>query len=122
MKYEEHAPPLELRGFVECIWTLSGTVDVGAVEPERVLPDGCMELIFHRGDPFRRSTDPLLGPEIQPRAFVVGQMMEPVFLVPSNRVSVIAVRFHPGGASAFFQMPIRELTGRFISLGEVWGA
>ena len=74
-----------------------------------------MELIFHRGEPFRR-----LG-ELQPHCFVVGQMIEPAFLQVSTRIEVVGIRFHPGGAYPFLMIPMHELTHRFISVADVWG-
>ena len=88
---------------------------------EAVLPDGCMELIFHRGDPFTRFLDTTCE-ERQSHSFVVGQMESPAFLRLSKRVDVLGVRFHPGGAHPFFPTPLHEVSGRFIALDEVWGA
>jgi AraC-like DNA-binding protein len=115
MKYTESRPSAILQPFIECIWTLNGTAPEVDAQPERILPDGCMELIFHRGEPFRR-----LG-ELQPHCFVVGQMIEPAFLQVSTRIEVVGIRFHPGGAYLFLMIPMHELTHRFISMAEVWG-
>ena len=115
MKYTERSPSAILQPFVECIWTLNGAAREVDSQPERILPDGCMELIFHRGEPFRR------GGQLQPYCFVVGQMIEPAFLHVSTRIEVVGVRFHPGGAYPFLMIPMHELTHRFISMAEVWG-
>ena len=115
MKYTERSPSAILQPFVECIWTLNGAPREVLTQPERILPDGCMELIFHRGEPFRR-----LG-ELQPHCFVVGQMIAPAFLQVSTRVEVVGIRFRPGGAYPFLMIPMHQLTHRFISLAEVWG-
>jgi len=115
MKYTERRPSAILQPFVECIWTLNGAAREVAIQPEGILPDGCMELILHRGTPFRRRG------ELQSHCFIVGQMIDPVFLQVSTRIEVIGVRFHPGGAYPFLMIPMHELTHRFISLAEVWG-
>jgi len=115
MKYKELRPSAILQPFVECIWTLNGTAREAATQPERILPDGCLELIFHRGKPFRRRG------ELQPHCFVVGQMIEPAFLQASTLIEVVGVRFHSGGAYPFFMIPMHELTHRFVSVAEVWG-
>ena len=44
------APPPELQPFIRCFWSLRGEADG---EPERILPDGTFELVFHRTAPFR---------------------------------------------------------------------
>jgi AraC-like DNA-binding protein len=115
MRYRERRPSAILQPFVECIWTLNGPAREVVAQPERILPDGCMELIFHRGKPFRRRG------ELQPHCFVVGQMIEPAFLQVSTRIEVVGIRFHPGGAYPFLMFPMHELTHRFISVAEVWG-
>src|SRR5262245_34076426 len=116
MNYAEHVPPLKLQPFVECLWTLVGISQSGQSECQRILPDGCMELIFHRGEPFRRFH------QVQPRSFIVGQMTAPVFVQASSRTEVLGIRFHPGGAYPFLAIPMRELAGQFVSICEIWNA
>lgn len=121
MKYQEFPPPPALQPFIECFWLLQGKPPGMHSQREAVLPDGCMELIFHRGDPFTRFLDAACE-ERQSHSFVVGQMESPAFLRLSKRVNVLGVRFHPGGAHPFFPTPLHEISGRFIALDEVWGA
>jgi AraC-like DNA-binding protein len=115
MIYREYRPALHLRPFVECIWSLAGKIASPVAEPERILPDGCMELVIHRGEPFRRD-----GIR-QPRSFVVGQMMTPAFVTMTGTIDVIAVRFQPGGAHPFFNVALRELSNRFVTPDLTWG-
>jgi len=115
MTYTESRPPAILQPFVECIWTLSGAASEAVGQPERILPDGCIELIFHRGDRFRRLD------QLQPHCFVVGQMVEPAFVQMSSRIEVVGIRFHPGGTYPFFAFPMHELSHRFIPVAEIWG-
>src|SRR5215470_10581620 len=116
MIYREYRPALHLRPFVECIWSLAGQTASRAGEPERILPDGCMELVIHRGEPFRRDGI------TQPRSFVVGQMMSPAFVTMTGMIDVIGVRFQPAGAHPFFNVALRELSNRFVTPDLVWGA
>ena len=51
MRYREFTPTVSLRSFVECFWTLEGDGSPGP-SPERILPDGCIELILNFGDRF----------------------------------------------------------------------
>lgn len=121
MKYQELSPSPALQPFIECFWLLQGTPPRGQSQTEAILPDGCMELIFHRGEPFTRFLD-ATREEKQSQSFVVGQMESPASLRLSNRVDVLGVRFHPGGAHPFFPQPLSEISGRFLSLEEIWGA
>jgi len=48
LRYVEHRPPPPLDLGVECVWL----AESDATEPraiERILPDGCLELIVHLG-------------------------------------------------------------------------
>lgn len=56
MKYSEHRPSPALAKYLEVIWFVSEDKDTAPAPnlSERVLPDGCIEWIFHLGAPFRR--------------------------------------------------------------------
>jgi hypothetical protein len=51
--YVEHRPRPELRPHVECLW-LASDPRARRRAPERVVPDGCPELIVHLLDRFAR--------------------------------------------------------------------
>ncbi|CAL9562415.1 hypothetical protein SUDANB58_04668 [Streptomyces sp. enrichment culture] len=82
------------------VWTNapSGT---GAV---RVLPDGCMDLLWHEGRLL------VAGPDT--RAHVVEG-------VPGRWAGV---RFHPGTAPALLGVPAHELRDRRVDLADLWPA
>ena len=104
--YREHRPSLALAGSVACFWTLSGD-DEG---PSRILPDGCMDLLFD-----------LTGREA---ASVVGTMTE-ALISPARggRIEILGVRFRPGEASRFLgAASARELRDQLVPLSDVWGA
>ena len=67
MYYEEFLPPAQLRAFIKCFWVLEAEHPPQQPAFDKVLPDGCMELIFHFGDPYKQ----LKGKTetIQPKAF-----------------------------------------------------
>ena len=60
VEYREWVPVPALSGHIEAIWSLSGGAIPGA-GPQRILPDGCSELILNFGDPVEqvRGTDRL---------------------------------------------------------------
>ena len=43
----------DLAPFVKCMWSLVSYGPMSAGPRERILPDSCVELVFHFGDPFR---------------------------------------------------------------------
>jgi hypothetical protein len=87
---------------------------------QRILPDGCIELIFHYGDGFDQYHDNSVIS--QPRSFVFGQISQFIEIAPPGRVGIIAVRFHPCGAQPFLRVPTMELAGRATELDEVFGS
>ncbi|MDB4949750.1 MAG: Helix-turn-helix, AraC protein [Gemmatimonadetes bacterium] len=115
--YAEHAPPPRLAPLVECVWTSAGSVPAGGVFESRVLPDGCMDVIFDLRDS-RGGSDPDRGP----RSYVVGAMRTPLHVRMAGSVDLLGVRFRPGGATPFVDAPAGELTDRSVGLDALWGA
>lgn len=120
MRYEEFRPAEPLARYVKCLWVLEGAAEPSA-DPERILPDGCTEIVFHLADPFdQHRTDGTS--ERQPLALLVGQMRGHLIIKPTGQVRVMGVRFWPGGAYPFLVLPQHEIAGQVISLDAVWGA
>ncbi|MGH9836318.1 MAG: DUF6597 domain-containing transcriptional factor [Blastocatellia bacterium] len=121
MRYHEFqcAPPLSKN--VECLWLLEGNDWRESSTPERLLPDGCVELILNFGDLFREHKEAGRS-ELQPSRFVVGQMTRPVLVSPTGPVQLLGIRFAPGGTLPFFPVPPGELTNRIAPLADVAGA
>lgn len=116
VQYVEHEPGPALRGRAR-FWRLSGAGPAREAQFEPVLPDGCVELIVHLGDPFAIERDGRR--ELQPRALLAGPGTAPVRLAPTGRVDVIGVRLEAGAASAFVEAPVRELVDRLPELDSV---
>lgn len=108
MEYREHAPPPALQPFVQCIWTLRDTAEPGP--PQRILPDGSVELVLHLGDAFQRH-DPDGRVHRQPWALVVGDVARPMMLASPRVVDLVAVRFRPGMAGGVLGVPAGALAG-----------
>jgi len=119
MRYSEIKPTARLRPFVECFWTLEGNGSVDASPAERILPDGCVELILNFGDRFLQHFDG--ERELQPRNFLVGQMTGPILISPCGAVELLGVRFQPGGTRPFLDVPAHEVTDRVVDLGGLSG-
>ena len=113
MRYTEFAPNPPLNRHVECFWTLEGKTN-SFPQTERILPDGCVELILNFGDSF--SQHEAERQHVQPRHFLVGQMTGPVLISPTGVVELIGIRFHPGGTVPFLQIPLHEITDQVVEL------
>ncbi|MCI0691174.1 helix-turn-helix domain-containing protein [candidate division KSB1 bacterium] len=119
MRYRAIPPSPYLAKYIECFWTLESGGKSSATSPERILPDGCVELIFNLADSFKRYHSNRVV-EIQPQTLVAGQMRRYAMIEPAGRVKLFGVRFHPGGAYPFFQFPLSELTDQIIGFDSVW--
>jgi hypothetical protein len=118
VRYRELPPSPGLSRIVDCYWFLEE--DAGPLEAaEPVLPDGCIEMVFHLEGRFRSSLDPS---RLQPEALVVGQLTRPFHLSATDRVHTFGVRFRPGGAGALLPMPLHLLTDRAEALDGLLGA
>jgi AraC-like DNA-binding protein len=110
LRYEPFAPAAALHRWVECYWRLTGEAG-RAPQPQRILPDGCVEIILHLGDPFVRADDGT-EPIRQARYLFAGQMIRPVRVMPTGRTIVWGIRLHPWAAAAVAGVPAHELTDR----------
>lgn len=120
LRYREHRPGPDLRRHVECLWSVSDSVARSDRSPERVLPDGCPELIVHLADPFAR----LVGRRwvVQPRAFLAGTLTQPWMLRAGRRVETLGIRFRPGATTAVFSLSMVDGRDRELRLAGLVGA
>jgi AraC-like DNA-binding protein len=112
MRYLELAPAPPLDELVHCYWFLTGN---GTEPAQPVVPDGRVELIIHRGEPFSRIDDFGIA-RTQAAALVAGQLTAPIRLSPRGTVDVVGVRFRSAGARSVLGLPLDELAGRVEAL------
>jgi AraC-like DNA-binding protein len=115
----DHPVHPALAPYVKCIWSLESAGRLCGDVRERILPDSCVELVFHFHDPYR--THFASGETaLQPRSFVVGQMRRFLEIAPEGRAGLLAVRFHARGAYLFFQRPLSEVAAGVVDLRDLW--
>ena len=49
VNYQTHEPRTEIAPIIKCYWMLEAPAEANPGR-QRIVPDGCMELIFHLGD------------------------------------------------------------------------
>ncbi len=103
--YAEHLPGERLRPFVECYWTMKAPPRA-VLSPVRVLPDGCMDIIFDLSSA---------------EGVVIGTMTRAIVTEPSAGANMLGVRFRPGAAPAFLDAPARGAADESIPLEAHWG-
>ena len=117
MNYQTFQPHPDLESLVNCYWTLEVPAENDS-QRQRIIPDGCIEMAFILGDDIKRYTG-LLGKRttedgfiLQPRAMVLGQIIEPFYIEPTGYVNTFAIRFYPYGFSNFVTMSIKNLANK----------
>jgi AraC-like DNA-binding protein len=99
---------------------LAGSTNDASEPRERILPDGCIELIFNLADPITRFDGPQPA-ETGFRSYVAGQFRSAVHLQPQGKIHLFGVRFRPSGGYPFLRQPLNEFTDRVVALDQVWG-
>jgi AraC-like DNA-binding protein len=101
--YSEWSPPADLSAAVACIWR--GRVgDPSVLYTDRVLPDGCVDVIWDGA-----------------RLFVAGPDTGPVLLARSAARTFIGIRMRPGHAPGLLHCPASEVRDRRVDVAELWG-
>lgn len=119
LSYVEHRPRAELARFLECVWEVSDPRARADRSPERVVPDGCPELIVHLRDRFARRVDGRW--RVQPQAFLAGTLTQPWLLRAGRRVQTLGLRFRPGATTALFRLTMAVATNHELPLAELAG-
>jgi AraC-like DNA-binding protein len=102
--YREFPPQPALAAHVACLWT-SHAAPSGAPLRHRVLPDNCIDILWQ---------------DRAPLGFVAGMMSRTHRVELTQPVRTVAVRFLPGAARAFFDLPLHVLQDGHPGLSELW--
>lgn len=119
MDYQTFQPHSDLKSVVKCFWTLEVPAEESS-QRQRILPDGCIELIFMLGDDVKRiiSENEFI---VQPRTMVIGQITGPFLIEPTGYVHSFAVRFYPYGFANFVPVPIKNLANKETPAAALFG-
>lgn len=99
MGYRERHPPRPLADTVTALWR----DDVDTVRLQRVLPDGCMDLIWTGG-----------------AVHVAGPDTAAFLAAATPGQSLVGVRFRPGAAPSVLGVPAHALRDQRVPLDEFW--
>ncbi len=101
VSYREHAPPPALAPWLACMWERRGQ----AAGPVRVLPDGCIDVVWSEGEGAR-----IVGANTT--AFLVS-------VTPGARV--VGSRLRPGAGPPLLGVAAEGVCDARCALEEVWG-
>jgi AraC-like DNA-binding protein len=102
--YQEYPPHPALAAHVACLWS-SHVAPSGKPVRHRVLPDNCIDILWQDRAPF---------------GFVAGMMTRAHRVELAQPVLTVAVRFLPGAARAFFDVPLHALRDEHPMLSDLW--
>jgi len=103
-RYQEVPPHPALAGHVACLWSSHALPD-GEPVRTRILPDNCIDILWQDRAAF---------------GFVAGMMSRAHRVETSEPVLTVAVRFLPGAARAFFDLPLHTLQDEHPALDDLW--
>lgn len=119
--YAEYRPPAGLDRVFECAWIVRGKGGGDEAPVERIVPDGCAEIIVHGAERFRRYDPAGSLIEEQPRSFLAGFLTRFWLVRPAGAVRTIGFRLRPGGVGALFPGPAADFRDRATPLVDLWG-
>lgn len=102
---ERYSPGEQLQPYISCYWTMASTIELKKPVLHRILPDGCMDIIFDLSEHSLAKT-----------ASIAGTMTKPLFDELRKQICYIAIRFRPGGFPYFFDTPAFYLTDKVLPL------
>jgi AraC-like DNA-binding protein len=102
--YREIAPLAPLREHVLCLWTETTDSRPG-LPPMRILPDGCIDVVWTAGQPPR----------------VAGPATIAVFPGIAPGSTLVGARFRPGMAATVLGVPAHEVADSDVPLAALWG-
>lgn len=107
-------PTTALQPLVQCYWHIRCHVGQSALADEFLHPEGGSGVVFNFADPLIFNGQPYLSP-----CLLIGPAQRTGTLTLSGQVDAIGVRFYPGAAHAFFQLPLAELNGCLLPVTDL---
>ncbi|MDJ1506959.1 helix-turn-helix transcriptional regulator, partial [Xanthocytophaga agilis] len=117
--YRTYKPCEDLATLIKCYWTLENPKE-DTPKKQTIVPDGCMEMIFHYGDLYKQYTEQG-NCIVQPKCFVIGQLTRPLEIEPMGETGIFSVRFHPNGFLPFATIHVKKMENTAIPLGQLFG-
>jgi AraC-like DNA-binding protein len=96
--YTQIPPHEALSPFIDAFWTVTG--DNSTPVPDKILPDGCVDIILNTGPGFIADQG---GASLdRGQAYLLGTMTHYKEMLRPPRTRLIGIRFKPGGFSFFY--------------------
>jgi methylphosphotriester-DNA--protein-cysteine methyltransferase len=113
MRIENYSPRDELRPFIKTFTIIES--ESGMVN--KILPEASLIMAFRFNGSIRYTQQDETG--ILPLSVISGVRKSPRIMDYAKKTSILLVKFHAGGATAFFREPLHELFETSISLDDL---
>jgi AraC-like DNA-binding protein len=108
MSYREYPPHPALIQYIDAYWTIETHVIGSPATTQRILPDGCTDIIFNKGNDIYRPDQQIALRSAE--AYLVGTMTTFSETIQGSDQSLLGIRFKPGCFRAFFPLDLHEIT------------
>ena len=113
MIYSQFQPHSSLSNYIDAYWTAKGNSKRPVIE--KILPDGCIDIIFNLGDECSTDNGNLVMKS--EGIYLVGTMTRFKETLVNADTNLLGIRFKPGAASAFISFsPLYQITNRTVEL------
>lgn len=107
LSYREAPPPAALHADVATLWEIAAPEPLGTTFVYRVVPDGCVDLVFDLANG---------------GAWAFGARAAPFAVELRGAVALFGIRVRPGGLARVVAHPAGAIAGRSFAVDEVLGA
>jgi AraC-like DNA-binding protein len=116
MKYKQFHPHPALTPYIDAYWTVHGSMPQPRLE--KILPDGCVDIIFNLGDDCRTDDNRFLMKS--EKAYLVGTMTRYKETLMHEETHLLGIRFKPAAFSVFYNYTsLHELTDKTIECDKI---
>ncbi|MDZ4728882.1 MAG: DUF6597 domain-containing transcriptional factor [Xanthomonadales bacterium] len=113
--YSEYPVPDSLKRHIKCAWNLRGEAESGQIDT--IYPDGCCEIILHRGTPPKTLQANGVW-QRQKRNLFAAQHRSAIRLAPERHMDCIGIRLQAAASAALCTMPLVSLRDQVVDLCE----
>lgn len=107
MSYCEYPPHRALGKYIDAYWRIE-TNDLSPGTAQRILPDGCTDIIFNKENTIYRPDQQIAMRSAE--TYLIGTMTTFSEIIRGSGQSILGIRFKPGCFRAFFPLDLHEIT------------
>lgn len=121
MVYQICKPISQLERFIQFFWILEQDSRLLNCQPQRIIANGCVEIILHFGDRIQNIRQNQTS-DYQSRTLISGHLTEYFDVVQTGMTRFLCILFKPHALRLFFDLPANELTNQQVDLELIKGS